>query len=239
MYDWKIMRLGRVSSTQDVARELALSGENAGLVVVAETQTNGRGSRGRGWYSPKGGLYMTAVLGPMARIGLLPLLAGIAVAETINSLAGIEAELKWPNDILLRGRKVGGVIAGLGWLGNEVKYVLLGIGVNLNNELPGYLIDATSISLEAGLDIDVDSFLRSFMDRLKIHLQRLDVAPQEIVRSWRRLTSVLGKVIVVTDGSGEAVKGVALDVDEDGSLVLETEVGKRRFVSGRLEGRYS
>ena len=239
MYDWKIMRLGQVASTQDVAREFALSGVNAGLVVVAETQTKGRGSRGRSWHSPKGGLYMTVVLGPMASIGLLPLLAGLAVAEAINSLVGVEAELKWPNDILLRGRKVGGVMAESGWLGNEVKYVLLGIGVNLNNEPSGGLPDATSLSSEAGIEIDVDSFLRSLIDRLEIHLQRLDVVPQEIVRSWRRLACVFGKVVVVTDGSGEAVKGVALDVDEDGSLVLETEVGQRRLVSGRLEGRYS
>lgn len=236
---WNIVRLGRVASTQKVARDYALSGQAAGMVIVAETQTEGRGRHGRKWHSPEGGLYLTAVLKPVGRAGLVPLLAGVAVAEAIKAVTGIEAGLKWPNDILIGGRKVGGVIVDSGWFRGEVRFILLGIGVNVNNPLPEALPEATSLSLELGKEIDVDRFMHDLIERLDHNLTNLDTDPDGMLQSWRRLAQTLGKRVEVTDCSGEVVRGLAVDVDQDGALILENREGRRRVVSGLLDGRYS
>lgn len=201
------------------------------MVLVAETQTDGRGSHGRKWHSPEGGLYLTAVLEPVRRAGLVPLLAGVAVAEAIKTVTGMEAALKWPNDILIGGRKVGGIIVDSGWLNGEARFILLGIGVNINNPLPETIPEATNLSLELGEEIDVDQFLRNLIERLDHHLTSLDEEPEGILQSWRSLAQTLGKLVEVVDGSGEIVRGIAVDVDRDGALILENCGGRRRVVS--------
>jgi BirA family biotin operon repressor/biotin-[acetyl-CoA-carboxylase] ligase len=236
---WKIVRLSRVTSTQKVARDYALSGCAAGTVIVAETQTEGRGRHGRKWHSVEGGLYLTAVLKPVSRAGLVPLLAGIAVAEAIKTVTGIKAGLKWPNDILIGGRKVGGVIVDSSWFLGEVRFILLGIGANINNPLPEALPKATSLSLELGKGIDIDRFLHILIERLDYNLTNLDTEPDEILKSWRRLTQTLGKHVEVVNCSGEVVRGMAVDVDSDGALILENCGRRRRVVSGRLKVRYN
>jgi BirA family biotin operon repressor/biotin-[acetyl-CoA-carboxylase] ligase len=226
--NWIIVRLGRVGSTQKVARDNALSGEPSGLVLVAESQTEGRGSHGRQWSSLKGGLYMTVVLRLRKGIGLLPVLAGVAVAEAIKTITGIEARLKWPNDILVGGRKVGGIIAESGWSEGEVRFALLGIGVNVNNPLPEDLPEATTLSTELGEDLEMESFLQALLGRLDLHLRQIETDPDAIIDSWRSLTQTLGMNIEVTDMSGELVRGLAVDIDADGALILETERGRRK-----------
>lgn len=231
---WDILRLGRVTSTQKVARDLARRGRNPGLVIVAEAQTEGRGRRGSKWNSPEGGLYMTMVIEPKTRAQLLPILAGVAVAKTIKVVAGVEAELKWPNDILVSGRKVGGVIAESGWAGDKANIILLGIGVNINNPVPKELPQATTLSLESGSEIDVGLFLNTLIQELDYHLELMDSHPEVILRSWTNMNRTLGKIVTVTTVSGETIQGYAADIDEYGALILETENGKRRIVSGNL-----
>lgn len=236
---WNIVRENRVTSTQEVAREYALTGNAEGTVIVAKTQTDGRGRHGRKWYSPEGGLYMTAVLKPIKRAGLVPILGGVVVAEAIEAVTGIVAELKWPNDTLIRGRKVGGVIADSGWLHNEPRYTLLGIGVNVNNPLIETLPEATTLSEELGEEVDVERLLHQLIDMMDFHLAQLDDEPDRILQSWRSLTEMFGKHVEVTDSSGKIVRGLAVDVDSEGALVLEECGKRRRVVSGVIEGRYS
>jgi len=231
---WRITTLKEVSSTQTAARVLAESGSAEGTVVVAEAQTEGRGRRGRRWYSPPGGLYMTAVLRPRNGAGLIPLMAGVAVAETVRTTAGVEAELKWPNDILIGGRKVGGILAESAWSGKEAMYALLGIGVNLDNRLPPDLHEATTLSAETGREIDPQRFLAVLLERLDQGLKLLETAPGQVLEAWRRLSSTLGRRVEVVVESGEAVRGVTVDIDPDGALVLEIGDGRRRVVSGSL-----
>ena len=226
--NWTIVRLGRVGSTQKVARDNALSGEPSGLVLVAESQTEGRGSHDRRWISLKGGLYMTVVLRSGECIGHLPVLAGVAVAEAIKTFTGMEARLKWPNDILVGGRKVGGIIAESGWSEGEVRFALLGIGVNVNNPLPEDLPGATTLSTELGEDLDMESFLQALLGRLDLHLRQMETDPDLTIDSWRSLTQTLGTHIEVTDLLGELVRGLAVDIDADGALILETERGRRK-----------
>jgi BirA family biotin operon repressor/biotin-[acetyl-CoA-carboxylase] ligase len=237
--NWNVTRLGRVESTQQIARDYALSGAPSGLVIVAEVQTDGRGRHGRRWHSPMGGLYMTVVLRSIVNVRLLPLLAGVAAAEAIEAFAGIEAELKWPNDVLVGGKKIGGVIAESGWSGGEVKFTLLGVGVNVNNPLPEDVPEATTLAREIGAELDIESLLQKLLGRLGYHLQQLGADPSMVLESWRRKAQTLGRRVEVKDASGEIVKGLAVDIDPEGALILETEGGRRKIVSGGLGGRYS
>lgn len=226
--NWNIVRLCKVDSTQKVASEYASSSESPGFVFVAEAQTEGRGSHGRRWCSPKGGLYMTVVLRSSEGIGLIPIIAGVVVAETIEAFTGLETKLKWPNDILVGERKVGGVIAESGWSQGEARFTLLGIGVNVNNPLPPDLREATSLSTELGEDLDIDSFMQALLRRLDRHLRLLELDPDAILGSWRALTQTLGTWTEVADISGKTVRGLAVDIDRDGALILETERGMRK-----------
>ena len=171
---------------------------------------------------------MTVVLRSGECIGHLPVLAGVAVAEAIKTFTGIEASLKWPNDILVGGRKVGGIIAESGWSEGEVRFALLGIGVNVNNPLPEDLPGATTLSTELGEDLDMESFLQALLGRLDLHLRQMETDPDLTIDSWRSLTQTLGTHIEVTDLLGELVRGLAVDIDADGALILETERGRRK-----------
>jgi BirA family biotin operon repressor/biotin-[acetyl-CoA-carboxylase] ligase len=223
---WKVIKLGLIGSTQAAAREYLASGHGAGTVIVAAGQTDGRGRRGRSWHSPEGGLYLTASLRPVGEVGLVPLMGGVAVAQTIREMANINAALKWPNDVLIGGKKVGGILAESGWAGGKMKHVLLGVGVNLNNPVPDWLPDATSLTKELGEMVDVDAFLH-----------RMESDPELILSSWRESSLTLGKMVCVTDRSGEMVSGFAVDVDPDGSLIVDCGSEIKRVVSGVLEFR--
>lgn len=202
------------------------------MVIVAEAQSDGRGRRGRRWDSAPGGLYLTAVLKPGSRSGLLPLLAGVAVAEAVRDLTGLKAELKWPNDVLIDGKKVAGVLVESGWSGGEVKFVLLGIGVNLTNPIPGDLMEATTLSKEVGEEIDKEELLYGLLRQLGYHLSRLESAPDEVLSSWRRLSSTMGGPVEIAVGPEEVVRGMAVDVDGDGALLVDVGGSIRRVFSG-------
>lgn len=182
---------------------------------------------------------MTAVLRSIANVRLLPLLAGVTAAEAIEEHTGIEAELKWPNDILVRGKKIGGVIAESGWSGGKLKFTLLGIGVNINNTLFEDLPGATTLAREIGAELGIEPLLQTLIGRLGYHLQQLEVDPSMMLESWRRKAQTLGRQVEVADASGEIVKGLAVDIDSEGALILETEGGRRKILSGSLGGRYS
>ena len=232
--DWRIIRYGTVTSTQDVAREHALSDDASGLVVLAGAQTDGRGSRGSSWQSAEGGLYMTVVLRPEGRIGLLPLLAGVGVSDAIMGVTGIRPQLKWPNDVLIDGMKVGGVLLETAWHGDGPRFTLLGIGVNASNQLQDDLPRATTLSRELGSDVDRDRILLSILARIEHLLPFLETDPEVILREWRERNQTLGRYVEVTDISGERVCGVAVDLDKDGALIIDTDDGPRRVLSGRF-----
>lgn len=232
--NWRVLRFGEVASTQEVAREHAVPDGREWLVVVAETQSVGRGSRGREWQSRSGGLYMTVVLKPGRHIGLVPLLAGVAISEAISEVAGFEAQLKWPNDVLLHGKKVGGILVESVWSGGTLRFILLGVGVNVNNDLPDALPEATSLSKELGWEVGLDPLMNSILKSLERHFDDLPLDPELILRSWKKRNQTLGRRVVVTDRSGEPIEGIATDVDREGALLVETDRGLRRVLSGRI-----
>lgn len=181
---------------------------------------------------------MTAVLRPVGGVGLIPLMAGVAVAETIIVDLGVEARLKWPNDVLVGGRKVGGILAETAWSQGEARHTLLGIGVNLNNQLPPDLPEATTLLAELGEEVDIEQFLYDLLERLGQRFRLLERKPSRILDAWRALSSTLGRRVEVVVDSGEKIQGVAVDIDQDGVLLLDTGCGRRGIVSGSLKERY-
>ncbi len=206
-------------------------------MIVADTQSDGRGRQGRGWDSPPGGLYITVLLEAGSHANLMPLVAGVAVAETMRDGFGVEAVLKWPNDVLIEGRKVGGILVDADWSGDERGVILLGVGVNLNNTIPKLLEEATSLSVEAGEEIDVDAFLGSLLKRLEGILSTLEVDPGELLARWEGLSETLGRRIVIKDSSGDVFEGIAESIDYDGALKLNCGGRMIRVLSGTVLGR--
>jgi BirA family transcriptional regulator, biotin operon repressor / biotin---[acetyl-CoA-carboxylase] ligase len=156
-----LIRLERAGSTMDVLHELAQEGAPAGAAVVAVEQAGGRGSRGRVWASPRGGLWLSVLFRPGAVPGLelLSLRAGLAVAQALELLGAPTVGLKWPNDLMLGDRKLGGILCEARWQGNAPGWVALGLGLNVANEIPP-LLGALATSLITVLpDVTPDDLL--------------------------------------------------------------------------------
>ena len=214
---WRVEVVPTVGSTNAAVVERALAGEPAGLVVVAEEQTAGRGRLDRAWTSPpRAGLTLSALVRPglpPARWPWLPLLTGLAVATAVRELAELDAVLKWPNDVLVGERKVCGVLAEMPLAGAAV----LGIGLNVTtrqDELPHD--GATSLQLAGAATTDRDPLLRAVLRALTDVLADVDGSRA----AYRRRCSTLGRRVRVELPGGTAVEGTADAVDDDGRLVV-------------------
>jgi len=226
-------------STNDLAKELAEQGAAHGEVVVAERQTAGRGRRGRSWSSPAGkNLYLSVVLRPdlpPQRAAELTLVASLAVCDACRQ-AGVDAAIKWPNDVLVGGRKVAGILTELAAEPDEVHWVVVGIGVNLNasrDDFPDELREtASSLALERGQPVPRALFTAALLSLLEQWLDRHAEEGFAAVRqAWRERSATLGREVRVEAGGAE-VGGVAEDLDETGALLVRGEGGLVRVVAG-------
>jgi BirA family biotin operon repressor/biotin-[acetyl-CoA-carboxylase] ligase len=226
-----IVRLGRVASTQPIAFALAAEGAPDGTVVIADSQTAGRGRRGHAWVDePGASLLASIVMRPRlepARLPGLSLAAAVAVADALTRTAGVTPRLKWPNDVLVGGRKLAGILLETRLSGDQAT-TILGVGVNLSQRVfPAELgATATSVWLVSGRLVDRDSLLAALLDALgewRRRLERQGFAP--IRKRWRALADTLGRAVTV-----DGVSGIAVDVDADGALVVADADGRRRRV---------
>ena len=146
----RLIRLRSVTSTMDLLHGLAADGAEAGSVVVAGEQTGGRGSRGRGWLSPPGGLWLSALYRPPVSAGveLFGLRIGLAVADAVEALGpGVRVRIKWPNDLMVGDRKLGGILCEARWQGESLAWVVAGVGINVANSIPADLAEiATALA---------------------------------------------------------------------------------------------
>ena len=237
----KLLKLDKLESTSKLARDLAEDGEAEGTVVEAEVQTAGTGRLERSWASPKGGLWFSIILRPPvppAQAPKLTLLAGVAVAAAIRTLYRIDAHLKWPNDIIVEGKKLCGILSESRAAGEKLDHVIIGIGINANfpvSALPEELRKTdTTLCDELGKQVNLDGLLRAILSGLEMRYQRFcggDTAA--IIEEWKMLTSTLGNKVKVATPSGNVV-GVAEDVDPDGALVVKTAKGHVHVVSGDI-----
>jgi len=230
----------QVSSTNDIAKELAAKGAKEGTVVVAETQTRGRGRLGREWFSPKGGIWLSIILRPKISpkdASKLTLTTSVAVARAINKLYDLKAKIKWPNDVQINGRKVCGILTEATTRGKTTDFVVVGIGVNANIDLsflPETLRGSTtSLKEELKTEIERERFLSALLNEIERYYKLFaQVKFYSILREWRSLCSHMGSQVKITSFN-ETFEGRAVDVDENGALQVKLGDGTtRRVVSG-------
>jgi BirA family biotin operon repressor/biotin-[acetyl-CoA-carboxylase] ligase len=230
-----------LDSTNNLAKELAARGAPEGTVVVAEAQTGGRGRLGREWDSPPGvGLYFSLVLRPMLPPMDLPqltLTTAVAGVRAVRRVAGVAPGIKWPNDLLLNGKKLAGVLTEMETESDRIRYVVVGLGLNVNNpEFPAELAaTATSLTLATGGVYSRVALLKAWLEEFDGLYERfLNQQFREILEEWKGLTVTLGRTVTVRQGPRE-ISGLALDVAPDGALLLRTAGGEMvRVISGEI-----
>ncbi len=215
-------------STMDDVAEWARDGAEEGAVVVAETQSASRGRLGRRWISDEGNLYFSVLFRPEPdALPLLSPLAGVAVARSIRQVAGLYPSVKWPNDVMIEGHKVAGILAESALSGSQVQHAVVGIGVNVTLDVsvdPEIAATATSLNHASGSEIDRAELLRRIlqhMDALYLDLRR----GRSPIAEWRRWLDTLGQRVTVTH-HGATDTGLAEDIDEHGNLLLRTDEGE-------------
>jgi BirA family biotin operon repressor/biotin-[acetyl-CoA-carboxylase] ligase len=237
-----LLHLAVTTSTNDRARELAREGAPAGTVVVAEEQTAGRGRQGRRWSTPRGtGLTVSVVhrLGdpePPGAAGLLPLASGLAVCDACESVSAVSCQLKWPNDVLIEGRKVAGIlIEGR----SQERWAVIGIGLNVDlprEELSTELqATATSLRIETGAPVARDAALEALCSALADRLGQLRSGDFDgILRAFGERDALFGRSVRWSASRGETgqqvVAGKAQGVDGAGRLIVVTDAGERTIL---------
>ena len=229
-----------VASTNEWAKELASYDAEEGTVAVAEMQTAGRGRLGREWFSPKGGLYFSVVLRPAVKpveaVGLV-FVAGLAVADVLRKVYCLSAETKWPNDVVVNGKKVCGVLSEMNSTDDRVNFVVLGVGVNVDFDVEKVLPEglwerSTSLEIALGRRVRLEELFRALVERLEDVYERfLMEGFSAVLEEWKSYADFLGKKVEVRV-DGEEFEGLALDVNNEGALVVKLKDGtvKRVFV---------
>ena len=239
-----LFRYHSLPSTNDVARELASSGASEGVGVLAFEQTAGRGRQGRSWISAGGeGLYLSIVLRHRVKAREAPVItlaAAVAVAEALISDIGVAADIKWPNDVLARGRKICGILVESATEGEQLQYAVLGIGLNISQrDFPADLRQpATSVFLELGYEIRLEDLLRPLLARADAWYRTATSNPQLAISRWEELSSYArGCEVRILSPEG-SVEGTTRGLTPHGALVVELNDGQtREIVSGEVSLR--
>jgi len=226
-------------STNTTAKELANSADE-GTIVVAEVQKEGRGRLGREWISPRGGIWMSVILKPtisLVHASRLTLVAGVAITKAMRKL-GVDACIKWPNDILIGGKKVCGILTEVNAEIERVNYIVVGIGINANvnmNDFTGNVKNiATTLWSEIGKPIDRVSFIQDMLFEIEQEYIKFRTQPfTGILDEWISLSDTIGHQVTITTPH-KIFEGKAVGITGDGALVVEDPGGRRENVMAGL-----
>lgn len=214
-----------ISSTMDAAKVLAREGCKPMTVVVADKQTSGRGRLQRQWLSDTGGLYFTMVLRPTVpvlesfKIGFL---ASVTMATLVQKMLGVDARVKWPNDIMVNGAKLCGMLAEMEAEIDRVIFLNIGMGINVNNDPSRLEPAAVSLKNLVGRDVSRKELLAAFLDSFENRLNHIDLA--QVVAEWKKHTMTIGNAVRVVTANQE-IRGIAVDIDEGGALMIRQDDG--------------
>jgi BirA family transcriptional regulator, biotin operon repressor / biotin---[acetyl-CoA-carboxylase] ligase len=230
---WRVRRFASIDSTNRWLLDEARHGAPAGLVVVADEQTAGRGRRGRTWTAPPGSSLLMSVLVrpglPIERVHVVSLAAALALRDAVTAVTGIDVDLKWPNDLVVGDRKLAGLLAETDVAADgAVQAVVVGLGCNVDwpsipAELEGI---ATACNLEVGHPVDRAVVLEAFLDKLSSRLGELDRVPAD----YRGALGTIGRQVRVDLGDRK-IEGAATDLDEAGRLIVRTAAGTQTAVA--------
>ena len=224
----RLLFFQEITSTMDEAARQAELGADEGTVVIAEIQTAGRGRQGRSWVSSEGNLYASVLFRPtLEALPMISILAGVAMVSAIRTCTGSDPRIKWPNDVMLGGKKVGGILVESVVQGNQVTYAVLGIGINigLDIETLGEIRDfTTSLNTAVGHPVSREDVLRQLLHNLDGLYEQV-MQGGSVLPQWRLLLETLGRR-VLAHGSNASYTGLAEDVDELGNLQLRLDSGQ-------------
>lgn len=236
---YKIIQLEEVDSTNDLAKKFILEENMTGnCVIIADHQTRGKGRLGRTWESPSGtGLWMSLILGPGIchdQLVLYNFMASLTVCETLRKLTGLEFELKWPNDILIRGKKICGILLETVTKQGEL-FLITGIGLNINQTSFPEPLDqtATSLFIETKTIWERTAVLQEILTKFDDNRSNMDI---NIIKKWKSMTNMLGKrVSVIQDNA--TFDCTANDIGDDGALIVDRNGKTDRLYAGDVRVR--
>jgi len=228
-----LVYLTSTGSTMDMARAEAEAEAPDGTVVFAEEQTKGRGRFDRSWVSPAGqNLYLTLIMRPsLERLRSLSMVAPLAVAQAVEDCTGLTPRIKWPNDVIIDGRKLSGTLIESEFSGSSVEYALAGTGININYDVeqsPEIAGIATSLKRELGRDASREDLLAAFLNHFEALYEDARQG-ESVLQQWRSRLDTLGREIRVAFRD-QVYEGLAEDVDRDGNLILAQTDGTRRVI---------
>ncbi len=218
-----------ISSTMDIATQLALKNAPEGTIVITESQSRGRGRLGREWSSPKHkGIYLSLILRPKigpSQASIFTLLTAVSICEAVKEAADLDIQIKWPNDLLAHNKKLGGILTELNAEMDEVRFVVIGIGLNINNDKKDLIRGATSLKEQKGHDINRIELLKELLRKIETnYLTFQSKGADFVIRKWRDYNITLGRRVRVASHKHH-IEGEAVDIDVDGALLLRNDSG--------------
>ena len=218
-----------VSSTNTVAKFLSMHEINDGSVIISEKQTAARGRSGKAWESPLGGVWLSIVLNPHVEHSKLPLITlatGVAVAKTLEKIGVENPEIKWPNDIMLNGKKVCGILTEAVAKFNTIENVIIGVGIDANLDLDTFPEElkegTTTLEIELGEKVDENELIRIFLEEFEKISELFDHEGYEaILKEWRKRSYSIGKIVEVREPFNKNYDAYVLGISKEGALVVE------------------
>jgi BirA family biotin operon repressor/biotin-[acetyl-CoA-carboxylase] ligase len=225
----KIFYYDTLTSTIDMAMEFGVKGCASGTLILAESQTKGKGRLGRNWFSPKHkGLYMSLILRPNmlpTQASILTLLAAVSICDAIKSASGIATQIKWPNDLLVNNKKICGILTQVVAETDRIDFVIISAGINVNNDKKALLSTATSLKEQKKEEVSRVSLLQEILRELEANYLSLEKkGVGQILEKWRQSNGTLGRRVKVYC-QHKHIEGEALDIDTDGGLLIRKDNG--------------
>lgn len=239
----KIYYFDTIDSTQSFASTIANNNAESGTVIISETQDSGKGRLGRMWVSPRGGIWLSVILHPrfdVAKITLIPLVAAIALSLAIQKTLDLKTELKWPNDITLRGKKIAGMIIDASIESSSIESLVLGVGINFRvnpSEIEKKIRKKENFYGVATLvnqnnKTKPTKLVQAFLEEFEKTLNLLsDGKINKIIKDWTANSSTIGKTITVSTPNGK-ITGKAIKLDTDGSLIIMQKSKPVKIMAG-------
>jgi len=234
-----------IDSTQNQALKIANEPENNGAVIIAATQTGGKGRTGRKWISPKGGIWLSIILHPKFDISittLFPIASSLALSKAIENTFEITPELKWPNDLTIKGKKIAGILVDAAFESNKIESLVLGVGINFNVDIKAIkktlkdtpnFYGVASLSEQNKKVKPIQLVQNFFVELEKIYELLNKKQTKKIISEWTKRSSTIGKNVEINTTDGK-IKGKATKIDEDGALIISNKNKTEKVIAGDI-----